>query len=49
MLGLERVFSEGHRYHDRLFYDYQEGSYYDRACDLYVTLEEARTLFGLPV
>lgn len=49
MLGLERVFSEGHQFHDRLFYDYQEGSYYDRACDLYVTLEEAKTMFGLPV
>lgn len=48
MDGLERVFPAGHQYHDRLFYDVREGSYYDRATDLYITLDEAKA-FGLPV
>ena len=40
--GLERVFSVGHQYHDRIFYDPKEGSYYDQATDLYLSLDEAR-------
>lgn len=48
MNGLERVFPVGHRYHDRLFYDALEGSYYDHADDLYVTLDQAVKVFGLP-
>jgi hypothetical protein len=48
MDGLERVFPAGHQYHDRIFYDAKEGSYYDRHTDFYITLSEAK-LFGLPV
>lgn len=48
MEGLERVFSPGHPYHDRIFYDRLEGSYYDRCTDLFLTLDEVRS-FGLPV
>jgi hypothetical protein len=48
MDGLERVFPAGHQYHDRLFYDVKEGSYYDLHGDLYISLERAKT-FGLPV
>mgnify|MGYP000926004384 CR=1 FL=1 len=44
----ERVFPEGHQYHDRIWYDYQEGSYYDRSTDMFLTLEEVKA-FGLPV
>lgn len=47
MNDLERVFSEGHQYHDRIFYDPREGKYYDAHTDLYITLEEAHS-FGLP-
>lgn len=47
MDGLERVFPAGHQYHDRLFYDVREGSYYDRHTDLYLTLDEAHAM-GLP-
>jgi len=43
---LEQVFSKGHRYHGRIFYDSKEGQYYDQATDLYLTLDEART-FGV--
>jgi hypothetical protein len=46
MDGLERVFSKGHQFHDRIFYDTKEGSYYDLSCDLYISLEEARA-FGI--
>lgn len=48
MDGLERIFSVGHEYHDRIFYDAVEGSYYDRHTDLFISLETAK-LFGLPV
>lgn len=48
MNGLERVFPVGHRYHDRLFYDAREGSYYDLHRDWYIGLDEA-AVFGLPV
>lgn len=48
MLDLEQVFSVNHQYYNRIFYDYQEGKYYDRHCDLYLTLEQAKA-FGLPV
>jgi hypothetical protein len=44
--GLERVFSEGHQFYDRIFYDVKEGSYYDRSTDFYLTLEEAHA-FGI--
>lgn len=40
-LGLERVFSKGHEYHDRIFWDTKAQSYYDQATDLYLTLDEA--------
>ena len=39
--GLETVFSAGHQHHTRIYYDPKEGSYYDRATDLYLTLDEA--------
>ena len=39
--GLERVFSEGHELYDRIVYDIQEGAYYDKTTDIYLTLEEA--------
>jgi hypothetical protein len=48
MDGLETVFSVGHQYHGRIFYDAKEGSYYDLYVDLYITLEQAKQ-FGLPV
>jgi len=48
MQGLERVFSVGHQYYDRIFYDSAEGQYYDKAADMYLTLEEAKS-FGIPV
>jgi hypothetical protein len=46
--GLEEVFSVGHQYHGRIVYDRVEGSYYDKACDLYLSLAEVKA-FGLPV
>ncbi len=46
--GLEQVFSEGHQYHDRIFYDRKEGAYYDRHTDLFLTLEQAQA-FGVAV
>lgn len=46
--GLEWVFSEGHRYRERIFYDPREGAYYDRWTDMFLTVEEARG-FGLGV
>lgn len=46
--GLERVFSAGHEHHDRIFYDRKQGSYYDRASDMFITLEQVKA-FGLPV
>lgn len=46
MNGLETVFSSGHQYHDRIFYDVKEGQYYDRHTDLYLTLDEAKS-FGI--
>lgn len=44
--GLERVFSKGHQYYDRIFYDTKEGSYYDRHTDLYLSLDDVRA-FGI--
>lgn len=44
--GLEQVFSEGHEFHSRIFYDRHAGQYYDRGTDLYLTLEEAQA-FGI--
>ncbi len=44
---LETVFSPSHQYHDRIFYDVKEGSYYDKYSDIYLTLEQVRA-FGLP-
>ena len=44
--GLERVFSKGHQYHDRIFYDRKEGKYYDQATDLYLEDDELAK-FGL--
>lgn len=48
MTKLEHVFCEGHRYHNRIYYDYSEGKYYDQHTDLYLTLDEVAA-FGLPV
>lgn len=48
MNGLERVFCENHQYADRIFYDTTAGQYYDRASDLYLTLNEVAA-YGLPV
>lgn len=45
---LETVFSPGHQFHDRIYYDAKEGAYYDRYSDIYLTLEQVRA-FGLPV
>lgn len=42
MHGLEHVFSEGHEYHNRIFYDRIEGAYYDRATDLFLSLDELK-------
>lgn len=39
---LERVFSPGHELHSRIFYDLVEGKYYDKATDLFLTLDEAK-------
>lgn len=47
MYDLEHVFSRNHQYYDRVFYDYREGKYYDRACDVYLTLDQAHA-FGIP-
>lgn len=47
VLGLERIFSEGHQYHDRIFYDRLAGQYYDQYTDLYLSLEELKG-FGIP-
>jgi hypothetical protein len=44
---LEQVFSQGHRYHDVLFYDYSEGKYYDRSQDRFLEIEELRS-YGMP-
>ncbi len=44
---LETVFSVGNQFHDRILYDYKEGSYYDRYSDIFITLEQAQC-FGLP-
>lgn len=44
--GLEHVFSEGHRHHNRIFYDPHEGQYYDKHTDLYLTLNQAR-IYGI--
>ena len=46
MDGLERVFSKGHQFYNRIFYDVKEGSYYDLSCDIFISLEEARS-FGV--
>ena len=46
MSGLEQVFANGHEYATRIFYDAVEGQYYDRATDLYLTLQEAAS-FGV--
>jgi hypothetical protein len=34
--NLEIVFSQGHRYFDKIFYDKTEGKYYDRETDLFL-------------
>lgn len=34
--GLEVVFPEGHELHRRIFWDKNEGSYYDVGSDLYL-------------
>lgn len=46
-LPLERVFPEGHRYYDVLWYDYQAGQYYDRAKDMFVPYEDLKG-YGMP-
>ena len=43
---LEQVFSKGHQYYGRIFYDTTEGQYYDRATDLFLSLDEVRS-FGI--
>ena len=48
MIGLETVFGVNHPLYGRIFYDAAEGSYYDLATDLYLTLPEVAAL-GLPV
>lgn len=48
MAHLETVFSAGHQYHDRIYYDIREGSYYDKSTDLFLSLDEAKS-FGLSV
>ena len=40
MNGLETVFSVGHQYHDRIYYDAAEGKYYDRYSDIYLELNQ---------
>lgn len=47
MTKLEHVFPKGHQYHDRIFYDYQEGQYYDKGTDMYLSLDEVKA-FGIP-
>jgi len=44
--GLEVIFSEGHRYYDRIFYDSVEGKYYDRYTDFFLQDAELAK-FGL--
>jgi len=39
---LEIVFSEGHQYFDRIFYDVREGKYYDRLTDLFLNEDEIK-------
>lgn len=46
MDGLERVFSVGSQWHDRIFYDVREGKYYDRATDIYLELSDL-SAYGL--
>lgn len=46
MSKLERVFSAGNQWHDRIFYDAGEGKYYDRYSDIYLELDELHK-FGL--
>ena len=48
MSGLERVFSAGNQWFDRIFYDVREGAYYDRYSDIYLALDELAK-FGLGV
>jgi hypothetical protein len=47
MNDLEQVFSKGHQYHGRIFYDTKEGAYYDLHTDFYLTLDEAQAVYGL--
>ena len=45
-IGLERVFSPGNQFFDRVFYDPKEGKYYDRYSDIYLEPDELKK-FGL--
>lgn len=45
---LEVVFPHTHELFNRIAYDPQEGQYYDRYTDLYLSLEEVKA-FGIPV
>lgn len=41
---LEPVFSKGHQFADRIFYDRKEGKYYDKYTDIYLGLDEVKML-----
>lgn len=43
---LEIIFSEGHHLYDKIFYDSQEGKYYNRETDLFLSENELGA-FGL--
>ena len=43
---LEIIFSEGHHLYDKIFYDSQEGKYYNRETDFFLTENELGA-FGL--
>ena len=40
MNQLEQVFSNGHQFADRIFYDAGEGKYYDKYSDVYLEQEQ---------
>lgn len=46
MNDLEQVFSPGHQWHNRIFYDRKEGKYYDRATDIYLEQDQLKA-YGL--
>jgi len=46
MQGLETVFSVGHQYHDRIYWDNREGKYYDRYSDVYLEYHQLKA-YGL--